>query len=127
MAVGTLRCIVIDVNDLGEGERFWSALTGLPVVFSTVGAPTPYSRLGEANGRSILLQLVEEDKSSTKNRAHPDITVENVDIAVERAAAHGATLLREKDTYPLWAEDPFLEWAVMADPFGNEFCLIKDL
>lgn len=127
MAVGTLRCIVIDVNDLDEGERFWSALTGLPVVISRVGAPTPYSRLGEANGRSILLQLVEESKSSTKNRAHADLTVENVDIAVEQAAALGATRVRARDTYPLSEGDPFLEWTVMADPFGNEFCLIKDL
>jgi len=25
------------------------------------------------------------------------------------------------------AADPALEWAVMADPFGNEFCLIWDI
>ncbi|MDF3018250.1 MAG: hypothetical protein K0R44_3475, partial [Thermomicrobiales bacterium] len=31
MAVGTLRRIVIDVNDLDVGERFWSAVTGLPL------------------------------------------------------------------------------------------------
>jgi hypothetical protein len=25
------------------------------------------------------------------------------------------------------AIDPVLEWAVLADPFGNEFCLIREL
>lgn len=49
---------------------------------------------------------MEESKSSTKNRAHPDLTVENVDIAVEQAAALGATRVRAKDTYPLSAGTP---------------------
>jgi hypothetical protein len=25
------------------------------------------------------------------------------------------------------SSDPVLEWAVLADPFGNEFCLIREL
>jgi len=48
-------------------------------------------------------------------------------MAVEQALELGATILREKGTYPLSSPDPYLEWAVMADPFGNAFCLIKDL
>jgi hypothetical protein len=31
MAVGHLRAVAIDVNDLDLGERFWAAVTGLPV------------------------------------------------------------------------------------------------
>ena len=30
-------------------------------------------------------------------------------------------------TYPLGSTTPYLEWAVMKDPFGNAFCPIKDL
>ncbi|MGI8709299.1 MAG: VOC family protein [Actinomycetota bacterium] len=31
MAVGGLRSIVLDVNDLEESERFWSSVLGLEV------------------------------------------------------------------------------------------------
>lgn len=26
-----------------------------------------------------------------------------------------------------WAAPPVIDWAVMQDPFGNEFCLVADL
>ncbi|MCD6033757.1 MAG: glyoxalase [Thermomicrobiales bacterium] len=119
MAVGTLRRIVIDVNDLDVGERFWSAVTGLPLRFSgTSDVQGQFSALGDIETGSILLQLVPEAKTALKNRAHPDITVEDVERAV-------GTLVKPPGPFP--ETDPELEWAVMADPFGNEFCLIRDL
>ena len=127
MAVGKLRRIVINVTDLERGERFWSELTGLPLRYSGLGFPTLYSALGDKDSGSILLQLVPEENHSPSNNAHPDLTVNDVDLAVEQALALGATILREKGTYPLESTTPFLEWAVLADPFGNAFCLIKDL
>ena len=127
MAIGKFRCIVMNVTDLDRGERFWTAVTGLPLRFSAVGYPTPYSRLGDIRSHSILLQLVREDRPSPTNNAHFDLTVEDVDLAVQQALALGATLFREKGTYPIESPSPYLEWAVMLDPFGNKFCLIKDL
>lgn len=127
MAIGKFRCIVMNVTDLDRGERFWTAVTGLPLRFSAVGYPTPYSRLGDIRSHSILLQLVREDRPSPTNNAHFDLTVEDVDLAVQQALALGATLFREKGTYPIGSPSPYLEWAVMLDPFGNKFCLIKDL
>jgi hypothetical protein len=44
VAVGKLRRIVVDVNDLDVGERFWGMVTGLPLLLSAVGAPTRFSR-----------------------------------------------------------------------------------
>jgi predicted enzyme related to lactoylglutathione lyase len=127
MAIGQFRCIVMDVSDLERGEQFWMAVTGLPLMFSGVGYPTRYSRLGSIKAHSILLQLVPEDNPPSSNNQHLDLTVEDVDVAVEQALALGATLFREKGTYPQGASEPYLEWAVMRDPFGNNFCLIKDL
>ena len=127
MAIGTFRCIVMNVTDLERGERFWTAVTGLPLKFSAVGYPTPYSRLGDIKAQSILLQLVAKDKPAPTNNAHLDLTVEDVDLAVRQALELGATMFREKGTYPIGAPEPYLEWAVMLDPFGNKFCLIKDL
>ncbi len=127
MAIGKFRCIVMNVTNLELGERFWTAVTGLPVRFSGVGYPTRYSRLGDIKAHSILLQLVPEDNPPPTNNAHLDLTVEDVDVAVQQALALGATLFREKGTYPIGSPNPYLEWAVMTDPFGNAFCLIKDL
>ena len=127
MPIGKFRCIVMNVTDLERGEHFWTAVTGLPLRFSAVGYPTRYSRLGGILSHSILLQLVREDRPPPTNNAHLDLTVEDVDIAVEQALALGATLFRERGTYPLGSPSPYLEWAVMRDPFGNAFCLIKDL
>lgn len=127
MAIGTFRCIVMNVWDLERGERFWMDVTGLPLRFSGVGYPTRYSRLGDITSQSILLQLVPEDNPTPTNNAHLDLTVEDVDVAVEQALALGATVFRPKGTYPLGSDEPYLEWAVMLDPFGNAFCLIKDL
>lgn len=127
MAIGKFRCVVMNVTDLERGERFWTEVTGLNVQFSAVGHPTPYSRLGDIKSHSILLQLAPEEHPLHPNNGHVDITVESVDVAVEQALALGATLIREKGTYPLDSTKPYLEWAVMDDPFGNTFCLIKDL
>ena len=127
MAIGKLRCTVLNVTDLNLGEQFWAGVTGLPVRFSGVGYPTLYSRLGSRDSDSILLQLVPADNPPPTNNAHLDFSVDDVDVAVAQALALGATLFREKGSYPLDSAEPFLEWAVMNDPFGNAFCLIKDL
>jgi predicted enzyme related to lactoylglutathione lyase len=127
VAIGKFRCIVMNVTDLERGERFWTEVTGLPLRFSAVGHPTLYSRLGDIASHSILLQLVPKDNPPPTNNAHLDLTVQDVDVAVEEAVALGATIFREKGTYPLGSTKPYLEWAVMTDPFGNAFCLIKDL
>ena len=127
MAIGRLRCVVMNVTDLERGERFWTAVTGLPVRFSAVGYPTRFSRLGDIASHSIVLQLVPEDRPPPTNNAHVDLTVEDVDVAVQEALELGATLSRKKGTYPLDSTTPYLEWAVMKDPFGDAFCLIRDL
>ena len=123
MAVGTVRAFVIDVNDLEVGERFWSAITGHELRFSGWGGQ--FSRIGRVGSNSILLQLVPEKKTPLKNRAHVDITVQDIDQAIEQVVALGGSLVRPKGIHA--PDDPRIEWAVMADPFGNEFCIIRDL
>jgi len=123
MAVGALRSIVVDVNDMEEGERFWSAMLGLEVQFPVYEGQ--YSRIGAKGGGSVLLQLVPEKKTPLKNRAHIDITVRDVGRAVEEVLRLGGSLITGPVFFP--EADPLLEHAVMADPSGNEFCLIKEL
>lgn len=123
MAVGEIRSFVVDVNDLGEGERFWTAVLGLEVEFSAWEGQ--FSRIGRKGSGSILLQLVPEKKTDLKNRAHIDLTVENVERAINEVLGLGGSVIKEPAIFS--ETDPLLEWAVMADPSGNEFCLIRDL
>jgi hypothetical protein len=41
MGIGTLRCVVVDVDDLAVAEGFWSEVPGLPVIPSV--CPGRYS------------------------------------------------------------------------------------
>lgn len=123
MAIGTFRTTVVDVGDLAGGEAFWGAVLGLDPQFEAFGGR--YSRLGLKGPGSVLLQLVPEEKTGVKNRMHIDLTVADVPAAVAQAIALGATLVRRPGLYP--DDDPILEWAVLADPWGNEFCVIRDL
>ena len=59
---------------------------------------------------SMVFVDVPEAKQS-KNRIHIDVTAPNVDPIL----AHGATLLRPTDDN--------IDWHVLADPEGNEFCV----
>ena len=123
MAVGRLRRFVVDVNDLAVGEQFWSAVTGLPVAFSAWQGQ--FSGLGAIETGSVLLQVVPERKTALKNRAHLDIGVDDVPGAVAEVIALGGSVVRSPGVFP--EHDPQLEWAVVADPFGNEFCLVRDI
>lgn len=119
--VGTLRGLVIDVDDLARGEVFWSTVTGLPVRWSARG---PFSLLGELTGpKRLLLQLV-DDLSAHRNRVHLDVTVTNVDAAVARVIDLGGR--RVHATRSKVVGRSALRWAVVADPFDNVFCLVQD-
>jgi predicted enzyme related to lactoylglutathione lyase len=114
MAVGRLRRFVVDVNDLAVGERLWSAVTGLPVEFSGCTS----SVQGQFSGLGAI-------ETALKNRAHLDIGVDDVPGEVAEVIALGGNVLRPPGVFP--EHDPELEWAVVADPFGNEFCLVRDI
>ena len=55
-------------------------------------------------------------KHKYKNRAHIDLDVTDLEVAIRRVVDLGGTKLDEFSKYGI-------TWAVMADPDGNEFCL----
>ncbi len=123
MAVGALRAIVVDVNDMEDSARFWSAVLGLEVQWQAKGSQ--FLRIGAKGAGSVLLQLVPERKTALKNRAHIDLTVMDVARAVDEVVKLGGSLVRGTVLWP--AADPLLEQAIVADPSGNEFCVIREL
>ena len=112
--IGTLTHVGIDVSDLERSEAFYSALLGVErgnawdeyVAFR----PLP-------SGVIVYLQQVPEEKTS-KTRMHIDLTVPDVMAALAKVEAIGGTALADH-------VEPSEEFAVVADPDGNEFCLIS--
>jgi len=131
MGIGNLRCQVIDVNDLAIAEEFWSEVTGLPVISSSWTGR--YSYLGEPEPwrHQVILHLVATQKGPEANRSHVDIGVADIDTAIRQIEAIGGTLKRAPSIFPrphsYEGERPQIDWAVMQDPFGNEFCLVTVL
>ncbi len=112
--VGTLYAIVLDVNDLERCAGFWSEVLGKEISFKA----DKYCRIGGGDDPpSLLLQKVPEQHEH-KNRAHIDLDVTDLGSAVQRAVVLGGTKLDEISEYGI-------KWAVMADPDGNEFCLVQ--
>ena len=131
MGIGKLKCPVVDVNDLSVAEDFYSELTGIPVIPSVF--PGRYAYLGQPDPwrAELIMHLVTTVKGPEPNRGHIDIWVTNIDDAIPRIEAIGGSLKKEPTIYP-WpgsypGEVPRIDWAVMRDPFGNEFCLVTIL
>jgi predicted enzyme related to lactoylglutathione lyase len=146
VAIGTLRCFVIDVEDLEVGAAFWSNVTGIHQISSAW--PDRFAYLGHEDETTwkheIILHRVPTAKTSdpgavdvarrldpAANRCHIDIDVEDVDVAITQIEAIGGRLKYPPTVYPVpHAYDgakPLIDWAIMQDPFGNEFCLIRPL
>ena len=113
-SVGALYAIVIDVNDLDACAEFWSQVLGADILFQNEN----YLRLGhKAERPTILLQKVPE-RHKEKNRVHIDLDVQDLEASVSRVQDLGGQKLKQVSEYGI-------EWVVMADPDGNEFCLVK--
>lgn len=141
VGVGSLRCVVINVTDLTRAYEFWSAVTGLEVIGSETGWYDTLGYLGTKDPwkHEIILQRVdtsafdiEAPDPERPNPVHIDITPrEGIDQAVAEIIALGGKVKKEPSLFPRpgWHEDhrPVIDWAVMQDPFGNEFCLVSEL
>lgn len=141
MGVGTLRCVVINVTDLQVAYEFWSAVTGLEVIGSESGWHEWLGYLGTKDPwkHEIILQRVDTSplkiqapNPDTPNQVHVDITPnDGIDRAIEEIIRLGGKLKKAPSLYPRPGSHgdhrPLIDWAVMQDPFGNEFCLVADL
>lgn len=117
----------IDVDDLDAAVRFYTAAFDLRIGrrfgsdgVELVGGTSPIYLLRKAAGTPAA-----PNASAVRGYArhwtpvHLDIVVDDIDVAVERAVAAGATL--EKSALSgAWGK-----LALMADPFGHGFCFVQ--
>lgn len=117
---------VINVTDLDDGERFWAAVSGLkPQGRIHSGTFSILAEREEDDGEPwILLQLVPEGQRSRHGGTHLDFQVDDVAAAADRIEAIGGQIVKPAGMFPN-DDEPVLEWAVINDPFGNEFCIIR--
>jgi predicted enzyme related to lactoylglutathione lyase len=106
---------VLDCADADSLANFWSAA----LRYRRDHFHPPYVRLVDPTGRwpRLLLQQVPEPKVG-KNRMHLDLHVADAQSEIDRLCALGARVLA-----PPHDDDGFLT-AILADPEGNEFCVI---
>jgi len=107
--------VMIDALDPDALAPFWAELLGVEV--ATRVDEGRFVFLSAAEGApAIGLQRVPERKE-TKNRVHVDLEVEDLDAAVTWVRSHGGSRVADHRLGDF-------HWRVMADPEGNEFCLV---
>jgi predicted enzyme related to lactoylglutathione lyase len=101
-----------------EVAAFWSKVFDRPID-DPLGDPPHYVGLVSSGDDVVVsFQRVPEAKS-VKNRLHFDIEVADVDEAQAAIEAIGGRRLPMNDF-----DEYGFHWRQMADPEGNEFCLI---
>ena len=109
--------IVVDTDDLPGLAGFWSAVLGWQVLSErereVVIGPEVDAPVG-------MCFMPVSDRKRTKNRLHLDLTTDAADreAEIERIIALGA---RRVDVGQRRDES----WVVLADPEGNEFCVVR--
>lgn len=119
--------VCIDVEDLDQGIAFYTQGLGLKLGrrlgdawAELLGASSPIDLLAKPSGSpaSPATSAV-RDYRRHWTPVHLDFTVTDLEAAVERARAAGATLERAIQ------EQEWGRMANLADPFGHGFCLLE--
>ncbi|MFF9120613.1 VOC family protein [Streptomyces massasporeus] len=116
--VSVVQNVAIDCGDAYALALFWSEALGCPL--------HPESKPGDVEtavnlpeGPLLYFNQVPEPKTS-KNRIHLCLRPETSrEEEVERLLSLGATLVADR------REPDGAGWAVLADPEGNEFCVLR--
>ena len=130
--MATMKDVVIDCVHPASLARFWvELLDGYAVLpyddeelarLRSIGIDDPEDDPGviiDGPGPRICFQRVPEAKT-VKNRVHLDLWSEDRDAEVARLLALGATLLEHQPP-------PDDHLIALADPEGNEVCLVRRL
>jgi hypothetical protein len=109
------QTVVVEAADPGRLGRWWAEVLDYHLLSETpdevVIAPDKGAR------PELLFSLLAEPKTA-KNRLHLDLTPDDQEAEVERLVDMGA---RRVDI----GQGDDVPWVVLADPEGNEFCVLR--
>jgi predicted enzyme related to lactoylglutathione lyase len=115
----------VDVDDLERGKRFYCEGLGLRVGrqfdgwVELVGRDAPIYLLPKEPGTEAFPKGTRRSYGRHWTPVHLDFVVEDIAAAIRRAVAAGATVESDVSTHP------YGKLALLADPFGNGFCLLE--
>jgi hypothetical protein len=111
----SLYQLVIDAHDPGALARFWAAVLDYDILFEDEEQVIVGSDVHRYPG---LCFLPVPDTKTIKNRLHIDLDSDDRDAGVQRLVGLGAV---PADV----GQGPDVSWVVLADPEGNEFCVLS--
>jgi predicted enzyme related to lactoylglutathione lyase len=116
-----IQCVVVDAHDCEVLARFWSSVLGWRITHEAdqEWAIEPPEGSPEAHVAPDVLFVKVPDEKIVKNRLHFDLRPKDQDAEVERIIDLGATRI------DIGQGD--VSWVVLADPEGNEFCVLRPL
>jgi len=117
-----IQCVCIDTADPAGLAAFWQAALGWRRTFGQddqVVLEPPEGSPEDGVAPDLLFLRVPEKKAG-KNRLHLDLRPQDQAAEVARLEGLGAS---RADV----GQGPDVSWVVMADPEGNEFCVLKPL
>src|SRR5262245_44829701 len=107
--------VVVDAEDPSTLARFWAEVLDWKIVFEDEEEVVIAKSEDQYPG--LVFVPVPEAKQ-VKNRLHIDLAPDDRDAEVERVLGLGAT---RADV----GQSPDVTWVVLADPEGNEFCILS--
>ena len=112
-----IDCVLIDCVDLDAMTAFWCQALDLEHVWT---GPSGGHLLVATDGSGDRLGLMPSQSEKTaKNRVHFDLRPHDQQAEVHRLEGLGARRIDIGQTD--------VTWVVMADPEGNEFCVLRSL
>jgi predicted enzyme related to lactoylglutathione lyase len=114
-----IQCVVIDADDCERLARFWSQALGWRVTCqsSNEWCIEPPEGSPEVDVAPDILFVAVPDRKTVKNRLHFDLRPADQQAQVRRLTELGATRVDI-------GQPDDISWVVMADPEGNEFCVL---
>ena len=114
------QSIVVDTVDPGSLGRWWAEFLGWRITFEDADElvlEPPVGSPEDGTSPDLLFGRVPETKH-IKNRLHIDLRPDDQEREVARAEALGAFRIDVGQTDEV-------TWVVLADPEGNEFCILQ--
>ena len=112
-----IDCVLIDCADLDAMTAFWCQVLDFEHVWT---GPSGGHLLVATDGSGHRLGLMpSQGEKAGKNRVHLDLRPDDQQAEVQRLEGLGARRIDIGQTD--------VTWVVMADPEGNEFCVLRSL
>jgi hypothetical protein len=113
-----MHAVVIDCPEFAPLIAFWSAALGYVEWFAPFDQFAGIKPPEGSGGLPIIFQRVPEPKV-VKNRVHLDYEADAMEAEVDRLVGLGGRSIRVVEM------GPTMRWTIVADPAGNEFCVVQ--